>query len=305
MQNDGSGHLKDVTFEYSKDLSNAGFVKDALWLDLDKDGDNDLVVTLEWDGVYVFIREKGTFKKKAITNKKGWWNFSLPCDVDGDGDVDFIAGNLGMNNRLNASERQPVNLYYNDFDGNGKKEQVLTYYLQNREIPFATKDELQKQMPLIKKRFLYAGDFAKATLTEMFMKERLETAQRLTANYFQNAVFINDGNFNFRTVPLPWQAQLTSYKDAVVINANDDELPDILMAGNFYDSNIKLGRYDADCGTILINNGNGKFTCENLNGLNLKGQVRRIQRILINKREAFILGRNNDSAMVVHFENAK
>jgi hypothetical protein len=102
---------------------------------------------------------------------------------------------------------------------------------------------------------------------------------------------------------MPWQAQLSSYRDAVVVDANNDELPDILLAGNYYDNNIQMGRYDADFGTILVNKGKGKFTCESLNGLQIKGQVRRIKKINIGKREAFILARNNDSTMVISFSS--
>ncbi|MEJ7830065.1 MAG: VCBS repeat-containing protein, partial [Segetibacter sp.] len=129
LLNDKTGHFKDVTARYSKELAHAGFVKHAVWEDIDKDGDKDLILALEWNGIYAFINDKGTFKKKMLTGKRGWWNFTVPIDVDGDGDMDLIAGNVGLNNRLKPSEQQPVKLYYNDFDGNGKKEQVLTYYL--------------------------------------------------------------------------------------------------------------------------------------------------------------------------------
>src|SRR5206468_8955561 len=125
---------------------------------------------------------KGNLIKKELTDKKGWWNFVLPCDIDNDGDIDLVAGNLGLNSRLTASDMEPVKLYYNDFDDNGKKEQVLTYYLAGHELPFANKDELQKQMPFIKKKFLYAGNFAKASLEEIFSPERLKSADALTAN---------------------------------------------------------------------------------------------------------------------------
>ena len=97
--------------------------------------------------------------------------------------------------------------------------------------------------------------------------------QILTADYFANAMLINNGGLNFTTVPLPWQAQLSSYRDAVIIDANNDELPDILLGGNYYDNNIQMGRYDADFGTVLVNRGNGNFVCENMNGLAIKGQV--------------------------------
>ncbi|MBD0333313.1 MAG: VCBS repeat-containing protein, partial [Chitinophagaceae bacterium] len=270
LQNDRTGKFKDVTAQYSKEISKVGFVTDAVWYDLDNDGDKDLLLTLEWGGIVAFINNKGSFTKKVFTDKRGWWNFILPCDLNNDGHVDLIAGNLGWNSRLKANENEPVRLYYNDFDGNGKKEQILTYYLNNKEIPFANKDELQRQMPVIKKRFLYAADFAKASLTEIFTRDKLDKAKALSASYFANSVLMNDGHLNFTIQPLPWEAQLTPFKDAVVVNANKDALLDILLVGNFYDNNIQMGRNDADYGTLLINKGHGKFTCSTINGLTIK-----------------------------------
>ena len=310
LENDKSGHFRDVTAQYSSKLSKVGLVRSALWYDINKDGRKDLIISPEWGGVCAFINEKGSFKKQMLTDKKGWWNFTLPVDVNGDGNIDLIAGNEGLNNRLTASSTRPVRLYYNDFDDNGKKEQVLTYYLDGHEIPFANKDELQKQIPVIKKRFLYASDFAKADLDEIFSEEKLKNSVVLTADYFSNSILMNNGNlpdgkpgFGFTTIPLPWQAQLSPYKDAVVINANNDSLPDILMVGNFYDNNIQMGRNDADFGTILLNKGNSQFISQNINGLQIKGEVRHIKKINIAKEEAYILARNNDSIMVIKFKD--
>jgi enediyne biosynthesis protein E4 len=300
LQNDGAGRFKDVTATYAKELPGIGFVKNATWCDIDKDGDEDLILSLEWDGIVVMVNDLGRFSKKMITDKKGWWNFTLPFDIDGDGDIDLVAGNLGLNSRLGASEQEPVRLYYNDFDGNGSNEQVLTYYLQGRELPFDGKDELQKQMPYLKKRYLYASDFAKASLQDLFTKEKLDGAQTLTAGYFANSVLINQGNMQFTVQALPWQAQLAPYKDAVLINANNDSLPDVLLAGNVFESNIQMGRYDADFGTILLNKGGGQFSCENLDGLGIKGQVRRMGKINPN---TVVLAKNNDSLSVIQFKD--
>ena len=301
LQNDGSGKFKNVTEQTANELTRLGMVTGAAWSDIDKDGDQDLVVCCEWGVVDVFIKDKESFTRKSLTKTRGWWNFVLPVDVDNDGDIDLIAGNLGLNNRLKASTKEPVRLYYSDFDGNGKKEQVLTYFVNGKEIPFVNKDELQKQMPFIKKKFLYAGDFAHASVTEIFGSKQWNAAAILSADYFANSVLINEGGLNFKTIPLPWQAQLTSYRDAQVIDANNDNLPDILLAGNYYDNNIQMGRYDADFGTVLVNKGNGNFACESLNGLSIRGQVRKIRPVDIAGQKAYILARNNDSVKVIRF----
>ena len=302
LQNDGTGKFTDVTEKYSKELSGIGMVTQALWFDINKDGDKDLIVCCEWGGIAVFINNKGSFTKKTVTDKKGWWNFVLPVDINNDGNIDLIAGNLGLNSRLHATDKEPVRLYYNDFDDNGKKEQILTYYLNGKEIPFANKDELQRQMPIIKKKFLYAADFAKASISEIFSEEKLKSSQLLIANYFSNAILINHGNLNFTTEALPWEAQLSSLRDAMVVDANGDNLPDIFLVGNYYDNNIQMGRYDADFGTILLNKGIAKFECQPLNGITIKGQIRHIKSIKIGRQMAFVLARNNDSLMVVKFK---
>ncbi len=302
LLNNGHGKFVDVTDRIAPGLSHIGFITNAVWFDINQDGQKDLIVSLEWGGIEAFINHKGVFEQKELTDKKGWWNFILPVDLNNDGKIDLIAGNLGLNSRLKASEQQPVRLYYYDFDGNGKKDQILSYYLDGHELPFANKEELEKQMPGLKKKFLYAEDFAKASFTDIFPREELNKANVLTANYFSNAILLNRGNLNFEVVAMPWQAQLSSYRDAVVVDANRDSLPDILLVGNYYENNIQMGRYDADYATLLINQGNGSFNAESLNGVQIKGQSRHIRKINVAGKEAYIISRNNDSTMVVQFK---
>ncbi|NJN35371.1 MAG: VCBS repeat-containing protein [Saprospiraceae bacterium] len=229
LQNDGKGHFTDVTPQYAPDLAQVGLVKNATWSDLDKDGDADLIIALEWGEIVAFMRENKQFKAKKLTEKRGWWNFALPFDCDGDGDLDILAGNLGQNSRLKASEKEPVRLYFNDFDNNGKKEQVLTYFLKGKEQTFATIADLQKQMPILKKKILYAQKFAAMSLNDIFTKAKLDDAKKYEANFFDNALLINKGNGVFETQSLPLSAQWSPYKTAQIVDLDGNALPDVLL----------------------------------------------------------------------------
>jgi len=301
LYNLGDGHFKNVTASVAPDLIGLGFITSATEMDVNKDGKMEILLTHQWGGIDVLYPSVKKWKKVSATNLPGWWNFTLPVDIDLDGDVDFIAGNLGLNTRLKATEKEPIGMYYNDFDDNGKFEQIITFYLQGKEIPFANKDEIQRQIPKIKKSFLYAEDFAKANLYDIFTKEKLKSSKIVKAYHFANTLFINDGKGNFMAKVLPWEAQITAYKTAVVTDANGDKWPDILMMGNFYDNNVQMGRYDADYGTLLINTGKQNFDAAAMNGLSIKGQVRQIAPIQLNKQLAFVLGMNSDSLRLIGF----
>jgi hypothetical protein len=299
LYNTGDGHFKDVTNKVAPFLQKIGMITSACLADINGDGVKELILTHQWGGIDIVYTKSAGWTKGAVTNLPGWWNFTIAVDVDGDGDLDLVAGNLGLNSRLKASKEEPIKMYYNDFDDNGTKEQIVSYYVQGKEIPFANKDEIQRQIPLIKKKFLYAEDFAKAKIEDIFTKSKLKSATVYEAYHFANTVFINDGKGNFNPILLPWQAQITTYKTAAICDANGDGLPDIIMMGNFYDNNVQMGRYDADYGTLLLNKGKGNFEPVPFNGLAIKGQVRNIKPITINNRQEFILAKNADSVRFI------
>lgn len=299
LQNDGSGKFSDVTARYAPELSSVGYVRSARLADMNNDGKQDIVVALEWDGICVLESVGSRFQKKMLTDRKGWWNFAMPYDFDGDGDLDILAGNLGLNSRLKASEKAPVKMYINDFDGNGRREPLLTTFLNGKEALFPTKLEMEKQMPVIRKKYIYATEFAKASLADLVGAEKLENAKVLTADYFENAILVNDGKGSFSMRALPYRAQWAPFYDAQIVDANGDKLPDVLLIGNFYDCNIQMGRYDADYGTVLINKGNCNFAPEPLNGLQVRGQVKRLKRIQLKTGTAVVAARNDDELMVI------
>ncbi|MEJ7912885.1 MAG: hypothetical protein WKF70_07005, partial [Chitinophagaceae bacterium] len=113
-------------------------------------------------------------------------------------------------------------------------------------------------------------------------------AELLSADYFSNALLMNKGNLVFETQALPPEAQLTSFRDGAILDANNDGKPDILLAGNYYDNNIEMGRYDADYGTVLINKGGGRFAAASFENLQVRGQVRRIMPLEIGGWPALI-----------------
>lgn len=280
LMNDGKGKFRDVTGDWAPSLRNAGMVTDAGWADMNGDRRKDLVIAREW-GV-ISILEAGTdlhfkAKEKNITALSGWWNCVLPVDIDADGDIDLLAGNSGLNSRLNAAKDNPVKMYYNDFDGNGIGEQVITYTLQGKEICFAVKSDLEKQLPPLKKKFLYAGDFARAGLSEIFGSSQLQDAVQWTINESRSMVFMNEGKKGFTAKPLPWQQQLSPLRSILPLDADKDGDLDFLMAGNFFENNVQLGRNDADFGSFLINEGAGKLRYALIPGVNLKGQVRKLK----------------------------
>ncbi|MCE6990841.1 VCBS repeat-containing protein [Dyadobacter sp. CY323] len=299
LKNDGTGKFTDVTEQYAKEISSIGYVKSAELTDLDRDGDNDLLLALEWDGICMLQNNGKSFTKKMLTDQKGWWNFAMPYDFDGDGDLDILAGNLGLNSRLKANAEQPVNMYINDYDGNGRKEPLLTYFLNGEEVLFPTKLEMEKQIPAIRKRYIYATQFAQASTADIVGEDKLKDAQILSADYFQNAMLVNDGKGNFNLKPLGFKAQWTSFYDAQIIDANGDKLPDVLIMGNFYNCNIQMGRYDADFGTVLINQGNCNFLPTSMNGLQVKGEVKKLKKIKLKSGEAIIAARNDDKLVVI------
>jgi hypothetical protein len=301
LYNTGDGHFSDVSNQVAPTLNEIGFVTNAIEADMNGDGIKEIILTHQWGGIDVYDTKNSPWEKSSITDLPGWWNFTYPVDIDKDGDLDLVAGNLGLNTRLKATEEEPITLYYNDFDDNGKREQVMSFYLQHKEIPFANKDEIQRQIPKVKKNFLYAEDFAKASLQDIFTKEKLKSAKQYKAYHFANTIFINEGKGKFRPVILPWEAQMTAYKTASICDINGDQLPDLLMMGNYFDNNVQMGRYDADYGTVLINKGKGQFDVKPFNGLSVKGQVRNMQPIKIatTPNQHFVLAINSDSLRLI------
>ncbi|MEM1323232.1 MAG: FG-GAP-like repeat-containing protein [Bacteroidota bacterium] len=299
--NDGQARFRDRTAELAPELKNSGMVKDAFWGDLDQDGDQDLVLSYEWGPIRIFDNQEGQFNGKALAGTEGWWNNLEAADIDGDGDLDFVAGNLGLNSKLKASAEQPVQLYIADFDENGKKEPLLTSYVGGKEVIFHNYKEVTMQMPPLKKRFLYAKEFAKASPAELVGKEKMRAARKLEAQCFENSLFINEGDLNFTRKALPSDLQYSPVKASLLYDFDQDGQLDLMLGSNFYENNTELGRYDASYGAVLSF---APKTAEvkSISPLNIKGQIRQIRKVVVQGQDYFLIARNNEQMLVLKRE---
>jgi enediyne biosynthesis protein E4 len=301
-QNDGKGKFNVIENLIQKSET-LGMVSDAAWADLNNDKYPELILTQDWGGILVYQNVKGkSLVLSEIENTKGWWNRIKAADLDGDGDIDFVVGNMGRNNRILANLKNPAQLVSGDFDKNGRVDQIISCLSEDGNIyPMVLKNDLQKQIPSIKKKFIYYKDFGKKTIDEIFSKEELSETFNYTVNQRNSGVLLNDKG-KLRFIELPLEAQFSPIFGIETFDYNHDKLPDLLLTGNFFDNQTELGKYDANYGQIYMNKGKGNFDfISNKNsGLILKGQIRNMNKIKdSNGNEMLILAKNSDFAQIL------
>jgi len=274
--NSKNNSFQDETKTYLKIEDAVAMVTDAEAGDLDGDGDRDIVVATEWGGLKIWTKEGNRYKVSEMSIPKGLYHCVKLEDIDGDGDLDIFVGNLGLNSKWQADSTLALNMYVDDFDKNGKSEQIISLYDNGREVPFATMKELVKQMPSLKKQFIYASDFSKLTLNDIWSKDLLKKAKNHRITSLQTGVYENQKNgFLFR--PLPIEAQFSKVMDAIFVDADGDGKKDIILGSNFYEMNAQIGRMDADPGTVLINKGNWSYEAKTIATNKLRGQIRQMK----------------------------
>ena len=302
LRNDGKGNFTDATDEVAPVLKKFGFVKQASWADMDGDKVADLVLAAEWSPVTILLCKDGKLSPmklegSGLEKTQGWWNVVQAADWNNDGDLDLVAGNLGLNSRLHASAAEPVSMFVYDFDKNDSTDQVLTSFIHAKEYPFYTRDEMTKQMPFLKKRYLSYHKFAGATVRDMFDPALLDKAALFKAHMFQSVYIENQGHGKFRVMPLPMAAQFSTVQTLLVDDFNHDQHLDVLLAGNFYPVNIQMGRYDAGYGLMLAGDGRGGFKTVSPaeSGFSVKGETRALRTVRLGGKTYYIAVRNNDT----------
>ncbi len=311
LENNGKGQFTDVT-KGVQGLDKVGMVTDAIWADYNLDKLPDLIVVGDWMPITIFkakATDKGiTFEKQenAFDQKTaGWWKSIQAADMDKDGDLDFIVGNHGLNCDLKASQTEPIELFANDYDGNQSLDHVFCYYNGGERYPFASKNELIKQMAGIKSQFVKNKDYVHKKIEDIFPKGQLQAAAKRQVYELQSAYVENLGNGQFKLHPLPVEAQTTPIYSILIQDFNKDGNLDVLLGGNLYGVVPKVGRYDASYGTLLQGDGKGGFTTvpTHQSGFTVKGQIRDIQLISTKNGQLILVTRNNDN--IVSFQIAK
>ncbi|PWT75636.1 MAG: RNA-binding protein [Bacteroidetes bacterium] len=302
------GLFTDVTNSVCPSLSKVGMVTAAQWVDFDNDQHPDLVIAGEYMPIRFFKNNETKLTEvtsaTGLENMSGLWRSLVATDVDGDGDIDFVAGNLGMNCIYQVTSQYPMKLFAQDIDNNGKIDPVMFYYIKDEDgkrklYPSISRDKLSSQVPLVKKKFLLNKDYAKATESEIFTNNR--DLLILTCDETRSCWIENKGNGKFVKHPLPSEAQFAPVNAIVCADMDGDGVKDILLAGNEYQTEVMTGRYDASYGCFLkgIKNKEFKVIPPVVSGFLINGDVKDMKMITTSKDEKFILVAVNDDYMKV------
>ncbi len=298
--------FRDVTATVLPELQQYGMVTAALWQDIDADSVAELVVAQEWGAIQVYKLHKEKYVNVSqdfgTADQVGWWYSLATDDIDGDGDLDIIAGNLGLNYKYKASPEAPFHLYLNDFDGNTSKDIVLGYQQQGKLYPLRGRECMSNQMPFVKKKFKTYDAFAKAELKEIYGEE-LDNSRHMAATHFASAILLNKDNQKFIYESLPDETQVSSVNQILVANLNKDQKKDLLLFGNLYGSEVETPRNDVSYGHFLVNEGNAVFRpmAASKSGLYVRGEVKGASFIRLGKegRKAILLARNNEALVLL------
>jgi len=304
LQND-KGKFTDVTETVGKELMYPGLVCNALWTDYNNDGFTDLMVVGQWMAVTIFKNENGKLKNvtngSGLDSSNGWWNCIAANDFDHDGDIDYIAGNRGLNSRIKAKENEPACVYAKDFDRNGTLDAIMCYYIQGTSYPIHGRDMMTDQIRELKKKFLRYRDYADATIYDIYPKPVVDSALILRAYTFASSYIENLGNGKFNITPLPLETQFSTVNSILVNDFDGDGNADVILAGNDYSPEVETGRYDASVGNFLKGDGKGHF--KNIpaaqTGFFVDTYARDMKTISTQNGKLILVGNNNDRMKVI------
>ncbi len=311
LRNDG-GKFTDVTDQYFPPLENIGMVTDALWSDYDNDGKPDLILTGEWLPV-IFLKNLGTSFvafKTGLESQTGWWNSLTAGDFDNDGDIDYIAGNLGLNSNYTASPEEPMILVAKDFDSNGSIDPMVFCYMKaddgsRKPFPIASRDDLVSQVITMRKKFPTFKSYGLASLKEILSDSDLENSLVAQATEMRSCYIENKGDGYLEIKPLPLEAQTAPIFGTKAEDVDGDGNLDLLLVGNDYGMDPNSGRHDAFTGLCLKGDGKGNFNTIPLtkSGFFVPGDAKALATLHTANNEDILIATQNQDSLLVYSPN--
>jgi hypothetical protein len=301
LQNDGKGNFNDKTKDLAPSLENIGMITDVAWVDTDGDKDMDLLITGDWMAIQVLKNDNGHFTNATeaanLAKTNGFWSCLKIADLDGDGDMDFIAGNHGLNTRFKASLEKPTTMYVNDFDKNGTVEQIICTFNGEKSYPLILRNDLVAVLPALKKKYLKFENYKNQTITDIFTPEQLKSARKLEVFETRTCIGINRGNGIFDLQTLPMQAQISPVFGIEADDFDKDGKMDILIGGNFSYVKPEVGTYLASESLFLKGDGKNNFIpiLPETSGISIRGEVRDVVRLKGKKKNYVVFGMNDES----------
>ena len=312
LQNN-NGKFRDVTKNVCPLLEFPGMITGAAFTDFNNDRKSDLVICGEWMSVRFFVNNNGKFseitKKTGLEKMNGQWRSLHAADLDKDGDIDFVAGNLGLNNKFNITRERPLKLYAGDFDGNNSLDLIPAYYIKDNKgqyqlFPALDRMQLADQMPVIKKKYLLSSEYALVNMKELLSGINTKYIIEKDCETTTTVWIENLENGKFQQHALPIEAQFAPVNAIIAEDMDNDGAIDLLLGGNEYGTEFSTGRYDASYGVFLKGNGRGSYTALRpaVTGFILDGDVRGMKLINSNNKKNILVGFNNDKLRCFQFQ---
>lgn len=305
--NDGTGKFTDQTAALAPELARFGMISDAVWADLNQDQAPDLVVAGEWLPLSVFINTNGKLGNESAAwfgkPCSGFWNRIEVADLNRDGRPDFVLGNIGTNTQIKASETEPAELYFADFDNNGSVDPLFCFYIQGKSWPYLTREELFAQLGQFRKKYTTYKSYSTVGIEDLFSAQDLSKAKHLSTNCLETSLFLSTAAGQYERRALPAEAQYSPVYTIDILDYNKDGNEDLLLCGNDSHLKLRLGKADASYGMLFAGDGKGNFVYidQATSGLSLRGDVRSTLQV----GELFFFGMNQQPLLSYKLNRAK
>ena len=300
-KNTGNAQFRDVTSTILDELKYAGMLTDAVVADIHPNKGQELIIVGEWMSpkILSFNGEKFDILKSELDSLSGWWQSIASADLDSDGDMDMVIGNMGENFYLKPSINEPVKLWINDFDQNNALDKIITRTVNGMDMPVVMKRDLTDQLAFLKKENIKHAEYAKKSIHDLFTEEVMATSELKQINYGSSIIAYNEGSGNYRIKNLPDQSQMSCINEIVITDINNDSNLDIIVAGNNHFFLPQFSMVDACDGKLLLNDKNAGFNVipNTISGLEMDGVVRSLEILSYGDRYLLALRNSNDAQL--------